>query len=78
MGQVRGKFGGAVPIPGDNISLNASDLLGQAKAEQDALRNELKEQLAEMTYPKLLAADAEMSENAQKMVENVPMKIFVG
>ena len=78
LGQVRGKFGGAVPIPGDNISLNASDLLGQAKAEQDALRNELKEQLAEMTYPKLLAADAEMSENAQKMVENVPMKIFVG
>ena len=78
LGQIRGKFGGSIPIPGDNISLNASDLLGQAKEEQNALRDELKTQLDELTYPKLLATDAEMSENAQKMVENVPLKIFVG
>ena len=78
LGQIRGKFGGSIPIPGDNINLNASDLLGQAKEEQNALRDELKTQLDELTYPKLLATDAEMSENAQKMVENVPLKIFVG
>jgi len=78
LGQIRGKFGGVIPIPGDNINLNASDLLSQAQAEQQALRDELKTQLDEMTYPKLLEKDAEMSENAQKMVENVPLKIFVG
>jgi hypothetical protein len=78
LGQIRGKFGGSIPIPGDNISLNASDLLSQAKDEQNALRDELKTQLDEMTYPKLLETDASMSENAQKMVENVPLKIFVG
>jgi hypothetical protein len=67
-----------VPIPGDNITLNAADLLSQASSEQAALRDELKEQLDEMTYPNLLEKDANMSENAQKMVQNVPLKIFVG
>jgi hypothetical protein len=78
LGQIRGKFGGSIPIPGDNISLNASDLLAQAKDEQSILREELKTQLDEMTYPKLIGTDAEMSENAQKLVGNVPLKIFVG
>ena len=49
LGQVRGKFGGNVPIPGDNITLNASDLLSQAATEQKDLREELKTILAEMT-----------------------------
>jgi hypothetical protein len=53
LGQIRGKFGGNVPIPGENVSLNASDLLSQAKAEQDALRDELKTILDELTYNKL-------------------------
>ena len=78
LGQIRGKFGGAIPIPGDNITLNADALLSQAQAEQNALRDELKTQLDEMTYPKLLATDAEMSDNANKVVKNVPLKIFVG
>ena len=78
LGQIRGKFGGNVPIPGENITLNASDLLGQAKAEQDALREELKTILDEMTYPKLLASDKEMAENAKVVMTDVPNGIFVG
>jgi len=31
-----------------------------------------------MTYPKLIATDAEMSDKAQQVIKNVPMKIFVG
>ena len=78
LGQIRGKFGGTIPIPGDSISVNGSDLISQAQTEQTALRDELKTQLDEMTYPKLIEQDSTMSENAQKMVENVPLKIFVG
>jgi len=78
LGQIRGKFGGNVPIPGENVTLNASDLLGQAKDEQDKLREELKTQLDEMTYPKLIAADSEMSENAKGIMDDVPNGIFVG
>jgi len=78
LGQIRGKFGGSIPIPGDNISLNASDLLSQAKDEQQTLREELKTQLDEMTYQKLVASDNEMTKNAQEVVSKTPLKIFVG
>ena len=78
LGQIRGKFGGNVPIPGDNVSLNASDLLSQAQSEQEKLREELKTQLDEMTYPKLVASDAEVTENAKAIMSDVPNGIFVG
>ena len=78
LGQIRGKFGGNVPIPGENVSLNASDLLSQAKAEQDALRDELKTILDELTYNKLLATDKEMVDSAKAIVTETPLKIFVG
>ena len=78
LGQIRGKFGGNVPIPGENVSLNASDLLGQAKEEQQALRDELKTILDELTYNKLLATDKEMVDNAKAIVTEAPLKIFVG
>ena len=78
LGQIRGKFGGNVPIPGENVSLNASDLLSQAKEEQTALRDELKTILDEMTYPKLLETDEAMTENAKKIMDDVPNGIFVG
>ena len=78
LGQVRGKFGGNIPIPGDNVSLNASDLLGQAKEEQTALREELTKILDEMTYNKLIAQDAEMTEKAKDIISDTPLGIFVG
>lgn len=78
LGQIRGKFGGAVPIPGDTINLNSADLLGQAKEEQTALRDELKTILAEMTYDKLIETDKNMVDNTTSIMERVPLKIFVG
>ena len=78
LGQIRGKFGGNVPIPGDTIQLNASDLLSQAAAEQLALREELNKQLDEMLYVKLAEADKAMVDNTNAIVGNTPLKIFVG
>ena len=78
LGQVRGKFGGNIPIPGDNVSLNASDLLGQASSEQQALREELNKQLDEMLYSKIAETDKGMVENMDAIVQKVPLKIFVG
>ena len=75
---MRGKFGGNVPIPGDNISLNAADLLSQAQAEQAALRDELNKQLDEMLYAKLAETDRAMVDNTDAIVGKTPMKIFVG
>ena len=78
LGQIRGKFGGSVPIPGESVSLNASDLLSQAKAEQDALREELTKILDELTYNKLLETDKAMIDSAKAIVSESPLKIFVG
>ena len=78
LGQVRGKFGGNVPIPGDNVTLNSSDLLSQAQAEQQSLREELNKQLDEMLYAKLIETDKGMVENTNAIVGQTPLKIFVG
>lgn len=78
LGQIRGKFGGQIPIPGDNVTLNASDLLSQAQTEQQNLREELNKQLDEMLYAKLAETDKGMVENADAIVGKTPLKIFVG
>ena len=77
LGQVRGKFG-SIPIPGESVTLNASDLLSQAKDEQTALKEELKTVLDEMTYKALAVKDAEMMEATGKVQGQIPMLIFQG
>jgi hypothetical protein len=77
LGQVRGKFS-VVPIPGESVTLNAADLLGQAKSEQDALRDELKTTLAELTYSEMAAADSGMADSAENILQGIPAGIYVG
>jgi len=77
LGQIRGKFS-TVPIPGESVTLNASDLLSQSKSEQDALRLELKTILDETTYDRLATLDSGMQDAAEKVLSNVPTGIFVG
>ena len=78
LGQIRGKFGNSVPIPGDSVSLNAAELLSQAAAEQTALREELNKQLDETLYAKLAETDKAMLDNTNAMVGLSPLKIYVG
>jgi len=78
LGQVRGKFGNSIPIPGDNISLNASELLTQAANEQTALKEELNKQLDEMLYSKLAETDKALIDNTDAIVAKSPLKIYVG
>ncbi len=78
LGQIRGKFGGNVPIPGDNISLNSADLLSQAKEEQATLREELQKILEETTYDKLIETDKKMVDDQNSIINSSPLGIFVG
>ena len=77
LGQVRGKFG-SILIPGNDIQLNASELLSQAKDEQNALKEELKQILDTLTYDAMVEGDAKMAEDANRIQVNVPMSIYVG
>jgi hypothetical protein len=77
LGHVRGKFGN-IPIPGESVTLNGADLIGQSKEEQNQLREELKTILDEMTYGKLMQGDAELTENTSTIQKKIPLSIFVG
>jgi hypothetical protein len=77
LAQVRGKFG-AIPLPGDAVTLNAAELTTQSQSEKDGLKAELKELLDRLTYEAMVAQDAKMAEDAKTLQANVPMKIFVG
>ena len=77
LGQVRGKFT-TVPIPGESVTLNHADLLSQAKAEQDALREELRTTFDELTYAKIAEVDALLGDNTEKLLGDIPAGIYVG
>ena len=77
LGQIRSKFG-AIPIPGESVTLNGEALITQGKEEQEKLRTELKEILAEMEYDDLLKSDVELVEAASKIMQHSPLPIFVG
>tara|TARA_R110002124_G_scaffold235450_1_gene400751 strand:+ start:312 stop:1538 length:1227 start_codon:yes stop_codon:yes gene_type:complete len=77
LGQVRGKFA-TIPIPGENLTLNASDLLSQAKEEQSALREELKTLFDEMAYSALAEKDAGIAGNVTTLKQGAPLPIFQG
>lgn len=77
LSQVRGKFG-AVPLPGDQVTLNASELASQAQSEKDSLKAELKELLDNLTYSSLVEKDAKMADDAKSIQVNVPSYIFTG
>jgi len=77
LGQIRGKFA-TIPIPGENLTLNASDLLSQAKEEQNALRDELKGVLDEMVYSALAEKDAAVAGSINTLKQQAPLPIFQG
>lgn len=77
LGYTRSKFS-SIPIPGNEVTLNGSDLLSQAQAELTALRDELKETLDELTYDKLMESDAGLMENSLQIMQKVPLSVYVG
>ena len=77
LGQVRSKFG-SIPIPGETVNLNGSDLLTQAKEEQEKLREELKTTLDEMTYAKIAEQESALMESVNKSNKYIPLLIYQG
>jgi hypothetical protein len=77
LGQIRGKFL-TIPIPGESVTLNHSDLLSQAKEEQVDLKDKLRELLKEMEYPALAKQDQEVADAAANVLKITPLPIFVG
>ena len=77
LGQIRGKFT-TMPIPGETVTLNHSELLSQAKDEQEKLKTQLMEMLDKMKYIDLARNDQEVTDAAAAALKNSPLPIFVG
>ena len=77
LAQIRGKFT-TIPIPGESVTLNYSELLTQAKEEQAELKDKLTEMLKEVEYKELVKYDSETAEATATVFKASPLPIFVG
>jgi hypothetical protein len=76
-GQIRSKMS-SIPTPNGELTLNGAELISDARNEQEQLRGELREILEETTYDKLAAREAEMAEQVQRTIKEVPLGIYIG
>jgi|ETNvirenome_6_85_1030632.scaffolds.fasta_scaffold00813_11 hypothetical protein len=77
LGQIRSKFG-AIPIPGDSVTLNGKDLITSAEAEQKLLREELQKVLDELTYEKITEIQKNITTNTNEVAKTFPYFVYVG
>ena len=68
LGYIRGKFG-SIPVPGDSVTLNSSDMINNGRSDKEKLVTTLKEMLDSMTYDKLVELQGTRAENIQKQLK---------
>jgi len=77
LGEVRSKFA-TVPIPGESVTLNGTALKDESKTEKQALRDELKTIMDELTYTKLAQDDQAKITAVVETFKSIPMAIYTG
>lgn len=75
---IRGKFGGNLPIPDAELTLNSSDLLATAKDDMTSLKEEIKTQLEKLNFKALLENNSSMQENINKTLSYNMLGIYIG
>jgi len=74
---IRGKFGGTLPIPGGELSLNKDDLITVGREDQKMLKEELDTRLEALNYKNIMEERAAIQEAIYKSLGHVPMPIYV-
>lgn len=74
---IRGKFSGQLPIPDAELTLNSGDLISTAREDKKELKEELKLQLDELSYSKIMEQRAAIQENVNKALSFGPMGIYL-
>lgn len=72
LGYIRGKFG-SIPVPGESVTLNSSDMISNGRTDKDNLKTKLTEMLETMTYDKLVELQGIRAENIQKQLKFIPL-----
>ena len=76
LASIRGKYS-SIPIPGAEITTNASELRSEAAAEKTALIDELKLMLEESSRAKHLERQAGEAQNIQDTFTKAPYPIYI-
>ena len=77
LGAIREKYS-SVPIPGSEISLDGGALRAEASTEKDALVEQLRENLDELSRKNQFEIRNNESNFQQEMLRKVPLAIYVG
>ena len=77
LGAVREKYS-TVPIPGSEVSLDGAALRAEAQTEKDALIEQLRENLNEVSKKQRMENEAQMVEQQQQVMNRVPLNIYIG
>ena len=77
LGAVREKYS-TVPIPGSEVSLDGAALRAEAQTEKDALIEQLRENLNEVSKKQRMENEAAMVEQQQQIMNRVPINIYIG
>ena len=77
LGAVREKYS-TVPIPGSEVSLDGAALRAEAQTEKDALIEQLRENLNEVSKKQRMENEAAMVEQQQQVMNRVPLNIYIG
>ena len=77
LGAIREKYN-TVPIPGSEVSLDGAVLRAEAQTEKDNLIEQLRENLNEVSRKQRMENEANITEQQQKIMTQVPLNIYVG
>ena len=77
LGAIREKYN-TVPIPGSEVSLDGAALRAEAQTEKDALIEQLRENLNEVSKKARMENEAAMSDQQQTIMNKAPLAIYIG
>lgn len=77
LGAIREKYN-SIPIPDGEVSLDGGALRAEAQVEKDALIDQLRGNLEEMSRKNVMENKTHESNHHQEMLRKVPLKLYVG
>lgn len=75
---IRGKFGGQLPIPDAELTLNADDLISNGRADQERYLEQLDSTLEKLSLKNILNDRAEMAQSVNTSLKSKPLGIYWG
>jgi len=77
LGAIREKYS-SVPIPDGDVQLDGAALRSEAQTEKDALIEQLRENLEELSRIKMMENKKNEADHQQDMLKKVPLKLYIG